>query len=88
MFSFGRLEKLKRLFKDPDWKFVEEMLREYIEPLKDIDYLELSDSATSLKGEIRVRKQTYQLLDKFLKDAQSISEGQDPAKQDPRDSME
>lgn len=88
MFSFDRLEKLKRLFQDPDWKFVEEMLREYIEPLKDIDYLELSDSATSLKGEIRVRKQTYQLLDKFLKDALAISEGQDPAKQDPRDSME
>lgn len=88
MFSFDRLEKLKRLFQDPDWKFIEEMLKEYIEPLKDIGYLELSDSATSLKGEIRVRKQTYQLLDKFLKDAQAIAEGQDPAKRDPRDSME
>lgn len=88
MFSTERLEKLKRLFQDPDWKFIEEMLQEYISPLKDIDYLELTDNATNLKGEIRVRKQTYHLLDKFIKDARAIAENQKPGEPDPRDSME
>lgn len=88
MFNTERLEKLKRLFQDQDWKFVEEMFQEYISPLKDIHFIELSDSATNIKGEIRVRKQTYQLLDKFLKDARAIAENQKPGEPDPRDSME
>ena len=88
MFTFDRLEKLKRLFQDPEWKLIDEMLREYIEPLKDVFYVDLSDSSTSVKGELRVRKQTYQLLDKFLKDAQTIAENRKIEATDPRDSME
>ena len=88
MFNTERLEKLKRLFQDAEWCLVEEMLREYIEPLKDVFYIDLNDTSTSVKGELKVRKQTYQLLDKFLKDAKAIAENQKPNGQDPRDSME
>lgn len=86
MFNQERLEKLKRLFKDAEWKLVDEMLREYIEPLINIAEIDLSDTATSVKGEIRAKKQMYYLLDKFLKDAQAIAEND--VLVDKRDSME
>lgn len=86
MFNQERLEKLKRLFQDPEWKLIDEMLREYIEPLVNLNNLDLSDTATSVKGEIRAKKQYYYLLDKFLKDAQAIAEND--VLVDKRDSME
>lgn len=69
-----QLEKLKRLFQDPEWKLVEDMLREYIDPIISLNSLDLSDTATSVKGEIRAKKQFYFLIDKFLKDAKAIAE--------------
>lgn len=79
-------EKLKRLFQDPEWKLVDEMLREYIEPIVNLNSLDLNDTAVSVKGEIRARKQFYHLIDKFLKDAQAIATNE--VLVDKRDSME
>lgn len=86
MFNQYRLEKLKRIFQDPEWKLIDEMLREYIEPLVNLNNIDLLDTATSVKGEIRAKKQYYHLLDKFLKDAQAIAEND--VLVDKRDSME
>ena len=79
-------EKLKRLFQDPEWKLVDEMLRECIEPIVNLNSLDLNDTAVSVKGEIRARKQFYHLIDKFLKDAQAIATNE--VLVDKRDSME
>lgn len=87
MFSPERLDKLKRLFQDPEWKMVDELLREYIEPLKDIDNIDLDDRSSSVKGEIKARKHFYNVIDKFLEDASQIASGT-VRNQDPRDSME
>lgn len=87
MFSPERLEKLKRLFQDPEWKMVDELLREYVDPLKDIANIDTKDSSISVKGEIKARLHFYRSIDKFLVDARQIADGTIRC-QDPRDSME
>lgn len=67
-----QLEALKKFFSDPEWHLVEELLLDYIEPLRDIRNVDLKDSATGVKGEIRVRIHTYELLDKFIQDCRTI----------------
>ena len=86
MFDLSKQEKLKRLFQDPEWKLVDEMLREYVDPLKDIFAVDLTDTAVSVKGEIKAKKQFYSLIIKFLSDAQAIATNE--ILTDKRDSME
>lgn len=86
MFDLTQQEKLKRLFQDPEWKLVDEMLREYVEPIIDIKNIDLSDTAVSVKGEIKAKKQFHSLIIKFLADAQSIATND--VLTDKRDSME
>lgn len=62
------IQKIKKFVQDPDWIIIEELLRNYIEPLKDIEKIDLSDTATNVKAEIKVRKQVYHNLDLFLKE--------------------
>ena len=88
MFSSEQLIKLKRLFQDPDWKLVDKMLREYIEPLLNIQNVDLSDLNKSVKGEIKAKIQFYVLIDKFLKDAQVIAESKEISEVNNKDSME
>lgn len=88
MFSSEQLEKIKRMVQDPEWNLIDKMLRDYIEPLNDINYIDLLDNATNVKAEIKSRKHFYTLIDKFLKDAQVLASGREIEAIDPRDTME
>jgi hypothetical protein len=61
-------EKLTKFVNDPDWHIVEEIFWSYIEPLRYIDDIEISDSSTSVKAEIRTRKKMYKAVSSFLAD--------------------
>lgn len=58
--------KLSKFVNDPDWHIVEEIFWDYIEPLKLIDDIDVSDNATGVKAEIRVRKKVYKQISSFL----------------------
>ncbi len=62
------MNKIAKFVQDPDWKIIEQAVLEYIEPLKDLEHIDLSDTATNIKAEIRVRKQMYNQLRAFLDD--------------------
>jgi len=59
-------EQILKFTSDPDWKQFQDMFEAYIKPLTDISSLDLTQPATSIKAEIRVRKQTHDLIRRFL----------------------
>jgi len=77
-----------KFFRDPEWHLVEDMFLDYIEPLKDIDNLNINDTALSIKGEIRARKHFHALVTSFFGDAKLLASKANPSGSDPRDSNE
>jgi len=88
MFSTEQIDKLKRLIQDPEWSLIETMFLEYLEPLKSIDNIDITDTNRSVKGEIKARKHFVELIQRFFSDCQTIASGRVVEQQDPRDSME
>lgn len=61
-----------KFFSDPDWRAMEELILEYIEPLKDMSSVDTTQPAEHVKAEIVGRLKAYESLSKFLKDSQII----------------
>jgi phosphoribosylanthranilate isomerase len=66
-------EKLKKFINDPDWKEVEKMILNYIEPLRDVLSVDANQTAEEIKAEIKARQRSYVQLKGFLSDAQILS---------------
>lgn len=62
------IEKFKKFFCDPDWPEVEKLLREYIEPLRDLSNIKTEVSNDELASEVRGRQIAYERLNKFLEE--------------------
>lgn len=62
-----------RFFEDPEWKNVEEMILDYIEPLKDFNTIDLKQPAEHVKAEIIGRMLSYNALWKFLNDTKLVN---------------
>ena len=61
-------EQLKKFVGDVDWHMIEEIILEYITPLRNIDNIDLNSDPETVKAEVRVRKETYERLKRFLQD--------------------
>ena len=61
-------KKLDKFIKDPDWNIIEDCLNDYIEPLKDIENINLDNDSAVVKAEIIVRKEHYDRIRAFLID--------------------
>jgi len=61
-------EDLKVITQDPRFHIIEDIIRDYIEPLKDISKIDLNDEASVVKAEIKVRKDMVSQLEKMLHD--------------------
>lgn len=59
----------QKFFSDPDWAQVEDMIEKYIEPLKDMNTLDLTQPAEHLKAEVIGRVLAYNKLAEFLNEA-------------------
>ncbi len=57
----------KRFKEDPEWYQVEEIIKEFIDPLLDINDLDSSLSAEELKIEVLSRKKSYEALQGFIR---------------------
>lgn len=67
------LKKLNdKFFTDPDWKEVEELLREYLEPFRSVMNIPKSMTNAEIAAEIRGRQLMIDRLDKFLEDTKVL----------------
>lgn len=61
------LTQLKdKFFTDPDWKQMEELIREYIEPLASSLTINATMSNDQIASEVRGRQLAYKALNDFL----------------------
>lgn len=63
-----------KFFTDPDWHLVEEVIRSYIEPLKDITGIDVKETADNVKAQVAGRIIAYQQMERFLKEAGILKE--------------
>lgn len=64
----------EKFYKDPDWKTVESQILSYIEPLKDMGTLDLTQPAEHVKAEIVGRILAYNSLSKFLEESGMVKQ--------------
>lgn len=62
----------ERFFQDPEWHLVEELIREYINPLLDMSTIDTSQPAEAVKAEIIGRNLAYDSLNKFLEQSKLV----------------
>lgn len=62
-----------RFFTDPMWKEMEELIEEYLAPMRDSDNIPDDLSNDQIASEVRGRKLLTRSLDKFLADVGVIS---------------
>lgn len=68
------IKKIKeKFFSDPDWNLVEKIILSYIEPLKDILTVDITENADTVKAQVAGRKIAYESLHKFLKESRLLS---------------
>lgn len=71
--SVQQLSDLKqRFFSDPQWTLMETLIRDYIDPLTDMNSIDVTQPAEHVKAEIIGRRLAYDRLDKFLRDSQIV----------------
>jgi hypothetical protein len=62
-----------KFFQDPDWAIVEQIILDYIEPLKDITTVDITEHADTVKAQVAGRKIAYEQLHKFLREARLLN---------------
>ncbi len=68
------LKKLRdKFFSDPDWIEMEELIEEYLSPMRDTETIPDNLSNDQIASEVRGRKMITRNLDKFLSDSGIIS---------------
>ena len=67
-----RIGKLHKFFQDPDWVLIEEMIEEYIEPLRDIGTIDLNRGADAVMADVAGRQKAYDGMVAFLRDCRIL----------------
>jgi len=61
-----------KFFSDPDWVLVENMINEYIEPLRDISTINLDRGSDSVMADVAGRQKAYAGMTAFLRDCRIL----------------
>lgn len=67
-----------RFFNDPEWHQVEELIKEFINPLLDMSTIDTTQSAETVKAEIIGRKLAYDCLWKFIEQSSLVGKAKKP----------
>jgi hypothetical protein len=59
-------------FEDPRWSGVEELVREFIEPLLDMNTIDTTQDGETVRAEVIGRKLAYKTLNDFLNQAKIV----------------
>ncbi len=63
----------ERFFKDPQWHLVEDAIKDYVIPLRDILTVDVTQSAEDVKAQVIGRQLSFKNLERFLQDSKIIS---------------
>lgn len=63
-----------RFFKDPEWHLVTEMIEAFIEPLLNMDSIDVKQPAEHVKAEIIGRRLAYKSLHDFCEQSKLIAD--------------
>lgn len=61
-----------RFINDPEWYLVEQLIREYIDPLLDMSTVDTKQPAENVKAEIIGRTLAYERLNEFLEQSKIL----------------
>ena len=67
-----KINKLQKFVNDPDWVLLEDMIHEYIEPLRDIDTIDISGTSDSVMADVAGRQKAYKAMTAFLRDCRIL----------------
>lgn len=67
-----KILKIQKFTNDPDWVLVEQMIHEYIEPLRDIGTIDLNRGADSVMADVAGRQKAYDGMVAFLRDCRIL----------------
>lgn len=59
-------DKLQSIIKHPDFSVVEDIIKDYIEPMLKMNNIDLTQDAGTIKGEIQARLKICEQLNKLL----------------------
>ena len=62
----------QKFFSDPDWAHIEDMILKYVEPLIDMNTIDITQPAEHVKAEIVGRVLAYNKLTEFLQDSKLV----------------
>ena len=63
----------KRFFEDPEWHLVTEMVEKFIEPLLNMDSIDVNQPAEHVKAEIIGRRLAHKALNDFCEQSKLIT---------------
>ena len=61
-----KVEKLKKFVDDPDWHIVEEVFNGFIDPLRNIESIDLKEDSSVIKAEVKIRLETCNRIKSLL----------------------
>lgn len=64
----------ERFFKDPEWHLVTELIEQFIEPLLNMDTIDVSQPAEHVKAEIVGRRLAHKALRDFCEQSKLIGD--------------
>jgi hypothetical protein len=73
----------KRFYEDPEWYQIEELIKEYINPLLDMSTVDTTQPAEHVKAEIIGRRLAHDSLSKFVEQSKLIGQAKKPDPQSP-----
>lgn len=63
-----------KFFTDPDWHLVEELIKDYINPLTDLNDIDVKETADNVKAQVVGRRIAYEQMTRFLTEAGILRE--------------
>lgn len=71
-----RINKIQKFVLDPDWILIEEMIHEYLSPLKEISSVDMKRTNDEIATDVKARQLVIEQLDKFLRDSRILGRKQ------------
>lgn len=65
--SDKRSQVIARFVQDPEWYVLEDLIHEFIDPLKELSEIDDKASAEDVKAQVKSNKLVYNKLDSFLR---------------------
>lgn len=73
----------KRFYEDPEWYQIEELIKGFIEPLLNMDSIDITQPAEHVKAEIIGRRLAYKSLSDFIEQSKLIGQSKKPLSNNP-----